>query len=155
MPVRVRCVLGIGGRLAGSPEENRPILAGVQKVLPKDGPAGPGAGWPAGLVRPGWGIGSWDSVAETGGETDQQTRISFRVELDCRLDGTIYDWREELTDTHFRRFSHYRDAVWHKDLKARLEELNQDIIERYGADKLIEKIWFRVWEFHCGNGGDH
>jgi hypothetical protein len=94
-------------------------------------------------------------MAEVGGETDQETRITFRVEVNSRLDGTIYDWREALTETAFRKFSHYRDAVWHKDLKARLEELNQDIAKRYGAEKLIERIWFREWGFYCGNGGDH
>jgi hypothetical protein len=155
MPVRVKCILGIGGRLAGPPEANGPVLAEVRKVLSKDAPAKRGAGWPAGLATPDWQISFWDSAAEIGGETDQETRVGFRVELNCRLDGTIYDSREELAYTHFRWFSHYRDAVWHKDLKARLEELNHDIAKRFGAEKLIEKIWFRQWEFYCGNGGDH
>ena len=155
MPVRVRCVLGVGGRLTGPPEDNGPILAKIREVFPKDPPARAGAGWPAGLASPGWQIGFWDSLAEIGGETDQETRITFRVEVNSRLDGTIYDRREALTDTHFRKFCQYRDAVWHKDLKARLEELNRDIGKRYGAEKLIEKIWFREWQFYCGNGGDN
>jgi len=155
MPVRVRCTLGIGGRLAGPPEDNGAVLAEIREVLPKGAPERAGAAWPSGIATPDWQISFWDSAAEPGGETDQETRVTFRAELSSRLDGTIYDSREDLTYTHFHWFSHYRDAVWHKDLKVRLEELNHEIAKRYGAEKLIEKIWFREWQFFCGNGGDH
>jgi len=155
MPVRVRCTLGIGGRLAGSPEENGPILGELQELLPKDPPTKVSGGWPGGLITSDWKISSWDSAAEVGGEGDQETRITFRAEFSSRLEGTIYDWRNELSYTHFHWFSHYRDNVWHKDLKVRLEELNREIPRRYGEDKLVEKIWFREWQFWCGNGGDH
>ena len=154
MSVRVRYTLGVGGRLAGPPEENGSILAQVHQVLPALAPARPGGGWPAGFLRPGWQLGFWDSAAEIGGANNQETRIGFRAEVICRLDGTIYDAKQELVDTHFYEFCAYRDNVWHKDLKVRLEELNQDIAKQHGAEKLIEKIWFRQWEFFCGNGGD-
>jgi hypothetical protein len=155
MPVRVTCALGIGGRLAGPPDQNDAILALLQVLLPKDAPAGVGGGWPGGLAAHGWRISSWNSAAEVGGEDEQETRLTFRCELSTLLDGTIYDCRAELTYTLFHGFAHYRDAVWHKDLKVRLEGLNHEIVQRYGAEKLIEKIWFRHWEFSCGNGGDH
>ena len=155
MPVRVHCTLGIGGRLAGPPAENGPILAKLQQLLPKEAPTKMGGGWPAGLISQDWQVSSWDSAAEVGGENDRETRFTFRLELSSRLDGTIYDCRNELSYTHFHWFSHYRDNVWHKDLKVRLEALNHEIIERYGADRLVEKIWFREWQFWCGNGGDH
>ena len=154
MPVRVKCTLGIGGRLTGPPEDNQTILAELREILPESPPLRAGAGWPNGLVGPEWQIGFWNCAAEIGGKKDLETRITFRVELDSRLDGTIYDCREPLTEQHFHRFSHYRDELWHKHLKARLEELNQDIAKRFGAEKLIEKIWFREWQFFCGNGGD-
>jgi hypothetical protein len=155
MPVRVTCALGIGGRLAGPPETNHAILVQLQRLLPKDAPAGVSGGWPGGLATHGWRITSWHSAAEVGGEGDQETRLTFRCELSILLNGTIYDARDELTYTLFHGFAHYRDAVWHKDLKVRLEELNHEIVQGYGAEKLIEKIWFRHWEFSCGNGGDH
>ncbi len=155
MPVRVKCTLGIGGRLTGPPEDNAVILAELRDLFPKDAPTREGMGWPNGLVSLGWQIGFWDFAAEIGGKTDMETRILFRVELNSRLDGTIYDCRRDLIDTHFRRFSHYRDALWHKHLKTRLEELNKDIAKRFGAEKLLERIWFREWQFTCGNGGDN
>ena len=155
MPVRVKCTLGIGGRLTGPPEDNQTILAELREILPESPPLRAGAGWPNGVVCPDWHIAFWDCAAEIGGKQDLETRITFRMELTSRLDGTIYDCREALADTHFRRFSHYREELWHKHLKARLEELNEDIAKRFGAEKLIEKIWFREWQFWCGNGGDH
>jgi hypothetical protein len=154
MPVQATCRLGIGGRLAGPPEANAAILERLHAVLPQQPPAGAGGGWPGGLATHGWRIGVWDAAAEVGGELDQETRFTFHVELSRRLDGTINDWRDDLTYTLFHGFAHYRDAVWHKDLKVQLEELNHEIVQRYGAEKLIEKIWFRQWEFYCGNGGD-
>ncbi len=154
MPVRVTCTLGIGGRLAGPPEDNEIILAELREIFPKDPPITAGMGWPDGLVNSDWQIGFWDCAAELGGKKDMETRIMFRVVLNSRLDGTIYDCRENLMETHFRRFSHYRDALWHKHLKTRLEELNKDITKRFGSEKLIEQIWFREWQFTCGNGGD-
>ncbi len=154
MPVRVKCTLRIGGRLAGPPEENSIILAELRDLFPPDPPTRNGMGWPNALVSSDWQIGCWDCAAEVGGKTGMETRILFRVELDGRLDGTIYDCREILMETHFRRFSHYRDAQWHQHLKTRLEELNRDIAKRFGAEKVIEKIWFREWQFTCGNGGD-
>ncbi len=48
MPVRVRCVFGFGGRLAGPPEDTGPILVKFRDVLQKDATAKLGAGWPAG-----------------------------------------------------------------------------------------------------------
>ena len=155
MPVRVRCTLGIGGRLAGPPDQNGPTLEEIRKLLPKDPPTQVSGGWPGGLISSDWQVNFWDSAAEVGGEGDQETRFTFRVELSSRLDGTIYDWRDELSYTHFHWFSHYRDNVWHKDLKVRLEELNHEIARQYGGDKLVEKIWFREWQFWCGNGVDH
>lgn len=155
MPVRVTCALGIGGRLAGPPEANDGILALLRVLLPKETPAGVGGGWPGGLATHGWRITSWNSAAEVGGEDDRETRLTFRCELSTLLDGTIYDCRDELTYTLFHDFTHYRDTVWHKDLKVRLEELNHAIVQRYGSGRLIEKIWFREWRFWCGNGGDH
>jgi hypothetical protein len=154
MPVRATCRLGIGGRLAGTPEANAAILKRVQTLLPKERPTGAGGGWPGGLATHGWQISFWDAAAEVGGELDQETRFTFCFELSLLLDGTIYDWRDDLTSTRFHGFAHYRDAVWHKDLKVQLEELNHEIVHDYGAEKLIEKIWFRQWEFYCGNGGD-
>ncbi len=154
MPVRVKCTLGIGGRLAGPPEENAIILAELRDLFPPDRPTREGMGWPNGLVCPDWQIGFWECAAEVGGKTGMETRIQFRVELESRLDGTIYDCRETLMETHFRRFSHYRDTRWHQHLQTRLEELNRDILKRFGAEKVIERIWFREWQFTCGNGGD-
>ena len=155
MPVRVKCILGIGGRFTGPPEDNETILAELREILPESPPLRAGAGWPNALVSPDWQIAFWDCAAEIGGKKDLETRITFRMELNSRLDGTIYDCRETLTDKYFRRFSEYRDELWHKHLKARLEALNADIAKRFGAEKLIEKIWFREWQFWCGNGGDH
>jgi hypothetical protein len=154
MPVRVRCSLGIGGRLAAPPAENGPILQRLRRILPDKAPRQDGSGWPAGLAPASWQITQWTSRAEVGGEDEQETRITFRVELSTLQEGTIYDARDALEE-QFRAFVCYRDALWHKDLKTQLEELNEEIVKRHGYEKLIEKIWFREWQFTCGNGGDH
>ena len=153
MPVRVRCSLGIGGRLAAPPAENGPILHRLRRILPDKAPRQDGSGWPAGLAPADWQVTQWTSEAEVGGYDQQETRITFRVEISAILDGTIYDARDPL-EGHFRSFACYRDALWHKELKVQLEELNERIVKRHGPEKLIEKIWFRHWEFSCGNGGD-
>ena len=79
MPVRVKCTLGIGGRLSGPPEDNEIILAELREIFPKDPPAQAGMGWPNGLVGPIWQIGFWDCAAEIGGKTEMETRIMFFV----------------------------------------------------------------------------
>jgi hypothetical protein len=154
MPVHATCRLRIGGRLAGPPEANAAIIQRLYALLPEERPALIGGGWPGGLESQGWQVSLWDAAAEVGGELDQETRFAFHLELSRRLDGTVYDCRDELTYTLFHGFAHYREAVWHKDLKVRLEELNHGIAHDYGPAKLLERLWFRQWEFFCGNGGD-
>jgi hypothetical protein len=125
----------------------------LRRILPDKAPGQDGSGWPTGLASADWQVTQWTSEAEVGGYDEQETRITFRAEISAILDGTIYDARDPL-EGHFRAFAHYRDALWHKELKVQLEELNERIVKHHGPEKLIEKIWFRQWEFSCGNGGD-
>jgi hypothetical protein len=139
--------------LAAPPAENGPILQRLRRILPDKAPRRDEEGWPAGLAPAGWQVTQWTSRAEIGGYDERETRVTFRVEVSALLEGTIYDARTAL-EGHLRSFAWYRDALWHKELKSQLEALNERIVKQHGPEKLIEKIWFRHWEFSCGNGGD-
>lgn len=155
MAVRVSYVLEIGGRLDGDLAANNVIIPQVQLVLPTVPPVGPPPpDWPRGFVPPGWQVRFWDSRAEIGGSPLRpETRISFRAEVSVVLDGTIHGNQGQLNQ-HFQRFSNHRGEQWHQQLIVQLGTLNQQIVTQHGPARLIERIWFREWQFYCGNGGD-
>jgi hypothetical protein len=152
MSVRASYVLRIGGRLSGAPNANREAIQAFHKVLPPKPPKGKGQGWPEGFVLPGYRICQWRSEAERGGQEDQ-TRLSFRAEVTLVVSGAVYDNRAPLL-RHVAWFYGHRAKRWHKQLKARLLKLNQDYVTARGHETVIEQIWFREWQWYCGNGGD-
>ena len=64
------------------------------------------------------------------------------------LPGTLYGNKGSmLPDVQW--FYHSPEYQWHRDLKARLESWNQSV----GQANLVERLWFRDWQWYCGNGG--
>jgi hypothetical protein len=47
-----------------------------------------------------------------------------------------------------RWFYHYVEQNWHKDLVERLIEFNSK-----QPDILVDELWFRDWQWYCGNSG--
>jgi len=152
MSARGSYLLRVGGRLKGDLKMNSAILGEIRKffgVKPTNGAAAPdnkpGDPWPNGFVLKGYHVCAWDLKDE---EEAQQTVISFRTEAHHIQTGTLWDNRTKMIP-EVQWFYHYPEYKWHMDLKAILQKWNQMI----GQDKLIEQIWFRDWQWYCGNGG--
>jgi hypothetical protein len=149
MPSRASYVLKVAGALKGAPRANARLIGDFQRIFP---PRPPGrarrGGWPGGFVLGGYGVCLWSSTAEAYAPERDQTLLTFRSEISVLAPGQLYDNREAFL-RHVRWFYHYREQPWHRELSARLRELN----ERY-RDHIICPIWFRDWQWYCGNGGD-
>jgi len=153
MATTAYCTLKIGGRLAGplsANQEAKDFLEYLKSMKPGGGSVTDYAGFLR--PEPGWKIEDWDYEMVAGGDSGNETVISFTMEAEFEGPGAIYDHRAVLTSAA-TRFMHYRDEPWHRALKLALLELHERL-KKSGPDKVIERIWFRDWTFYCGNGGD-
>jgi hypothetical protein len=105
----------------------------------------PGAPWPDGFVLHDYHVCAWDFRIE---EASFETIVSFRGEVHHILEGTLYGNRGSMIPD-VRWFYEGPEYRWHEMLRAKLEEWNTRIAE---ANR-IERIWFRDWQWYCGNGG--
>lgn len=156
MPSRSSYVLRINGKLFNNETtpDNKPAIDKFREIFepPSKPPMNDAKlGWPDGLVREGFKICQWgeDSTrVENYGPHDTFTLLDFRTEIFAVRRGQLYTNRDTmLPDVEW--FYHYPDQLWHKQLKERLENFNDDHV-----DRLAEKLWFRDWQWYCGNGGD-
>jgi hypothetical protein len=51
-----------------------------------------------------------------------------------------------------RWFYNYRRYRWHRELIERLDRINANLMGEF-RQALVERIWFRDWQWYCGNGG--
>jgi len=77
-----------------------------------------------------------------------QTIIHFRAEAHHILNGTLFGNKDRMIPD-VRWFYEGPEYRWHSELRARLDEWNQKI----GDANRIDQIWFRDWQWYCGNGG--
>jgi hypothetical protein len=152
MPSRGSYLLRVGGRLRGDAKLNSAVLSEIREFFaakPARAVASwqdrPGAPWPDGLVLQNYHVCAWDVKDE---EELSKTVVSFRAEMHHILPGTLYGNRASmLPDVQW--FYHSPEFQWHRDLRARLESWNKSI----GESNLVEQLWFRDWQWYCGNGG--
>jgi hypothetical protein len=152
MPSRASCLLRVGGRLRGDLKANSGIVSEMEKFFatkPVKGLASwedkPGAPWPDGVVLKEYYVCAWDLKKE---EELSQTVIHFRAEVHQILNGSLYGNKDSMIPD-VRWFYEGPEYRWHRELRAKLEEWNQTIAD---ANR-IEQIWFRDWQWYCGNGG--
>lgn len=152
MPSRASYLLRVGGRLKGDLKVNGAIVEVIRKFFenrPSQGAgsrsAKPGASWPDGFALKDYHVCAWDFKDE---EEGQETLISFRAEAHHLQKGTLYGNKAKMVpDVEW--FYHSPEYQWHRDLKRTLQDWNRMI----GEGNLIERIWFREWQWYCGNGG--
>jgi hypothetical protein len=151
----------------------------LKKVFHRPGPGIGKSGqfdtgaWPDGFVLQGYNVCQWEPATEADADvydypfnpthsTDIEEKkkaaadneawpneimFNFRAEVHRARAGSLYLNRlYMLPDVEW--FYHYRKYRWHKDLTKRLIELNT----KHQA-LLIERIWYRDWQWYCGNGG--
>jgi hypothetical protein len=88
-----------------------------------------------------------DAAKGTGDAWPEQAMFNFRAEIHRSRPGSLYLNRQSmLPDVEW--FYTYRKYQWHKDITAHLKKLNKD-----HAAVIIEPIWYRDWQWYCGNGG--
>ena len=156
MASRGQYLLKIGGRLDGNFEE-----ADVLKALgglfdaPKVAAAGvPGeketGAWPAGFVLVDYEPCQWDVKVDH--PHPDQTMISFRAEIHHTFPNSLYQNRVEML-RHVEWFYHYREYKWWKQLSAELGKANTKLSAQFKQACTPERLWFRDWQWYCGNGG--
>lgn len=155
MASRGQYMLKIAGRLDGAfdPREVQETLRGI--FDPHDTPEGRyaerggGAGWPNGFVLIDYIACQWDLKIDN--PHPDQTMITFRAEIHHTFPGSLFDNKAEML-RHVNWFYHYRDYRWWQELSARLDrEANPALLSRFKQTR--ERLWFRDWQWYCGNGG--
>jgi len=152
MPTTFTCRLKIAGRLVGPPIVNQEEIVRFRNLMgerptPGSSLADP---WPLGFVPTACTVDHWCADYYAGGEQRDQTVLSFLAVLSYVVDGTLYDNRQAFGDL-FHRFSSYRDTAWHKDLRAKLNSLNQALSAQH---RQIDRIWFREIHVWADDSGD-
>jgi len=167
MASRAQYTLKIGGRLKAEAGEKsfRNLKTKLDGIF---APAGagtgafdnePGDGWPKGFVLKNYSVCQWQLSLDKPYKPEhpedkkkyakysEEVMVTFRAEVHHTRQGSLFLNRlYMLPDVNW--FYHYRKYLWHKELMEKLEKLNNDF-----KDDLIEKIWFRDWQWYCGNGG--
>jgi hypothetical protein len=156
MASRGQYLLRIGGRLTGkhSKDAVRAALGGLFDK-PAKGEGVPGqkdtGAWPGGFWLAGYEACLWDTRIDY--PHPEETMISFRAEIHHTFDDSLYQNRVEML-RHVEWFYHYREYRWWKDLKQKLEDRNKSLQGTFKQQPCIpERLWFRDWQWYCGNGG--
>lgn len=174
MGSRAQYVLRIAGRVKGNaaPAVKTSLDAEFDKIFGKEpvtpGTASfddqPGPGWPNGVVLKNYLACQWRSSRDKAyaeATPDEKTKYQakcgapwpddymygFRAEIHHHLDGSLYLNREKMLPD-VKWFYHNREYKWHCDLVRLLWKLNED-----HKTIILERIWFREWQWYCGNGG--
>lgn len=167
MASRAQYTLKVGGRLKGNLGKTAfdKIEEKLDKIF-KSATAGtaafdnePGDGWPKGFILKNYSVCQWalslDKPYEPKHPDDKEkyknysaeVMVTFRAEVHHNREGSLFLNRlDMLPDVKW--FYHYRNYKWHTELMEKLDELNEEF-----KDVLTERIWFRDWQWYCGNGG--
>jgi hypothetical protein len=160
MASRGQYLLRIGGRLTGRNVQRNVVETMVNKVFAKpDAKLAEGVpgkkttgGWPNGFILKGYTICQWTQPPLlVDSPNDGDTMINFRAEIHHTLPGSLFGNKEKMLP-HVEWFYNSRDYKWHEELRAKLKEVNDELEKKYGK-ALVERIWFRDWQWYCGNGG--
>ena len=156
MASRGQYLLRIGGRLQGKLEK-KDVLSALGGIFsaPKGAEGVPGkkdiGGWPEGFVLVDYAPCQWDLKVDY--PHPDQTMISFRAEIHHTFPNSLYQNRVEML-RHVKWFYHYRQYRWWKELKKRLDkEVNPALRAKFEQNCPPERLWFRDWQWYCGNGG--
>lgn len=156
MASRGQYLLRIGGRLEGNFKESD-VLEALGDIFdaPTKEPAGvPGkkdaGGWPEGFILVGYKACQWDLKVDN--PHPDQTMVSFRAEIHHTFPNSLYQNRVEMLK-HVEWFYYYREYKWWKDLNKKLKDANGSVQKRFKQHCPPERIWFRDWQWYCGNGG--
>ena len=157
MASRGQYLLRIGGRLNGNFTEQA-VLKALGGIFdkPGNGAGMPGqkdtGGWPDGFVLVDYIPCQWDVKVDH--PHPDQTMISFRAEIHHTFPNSLYQNRVEML-RHVEWFYHYREYRWWKELVKRLDkEANVALQSQFKQQPCIpERLWFRDWQWYCGNGG--
>lgn len=155
MASRGQYLLRIGGRLRGDVQERavRRMLGGIF-----DEPKGPGrgvpgetnvGGWPAGFILRNYIPCQWQLSIDH--PRRNETMIGFRAEIHHTLPGSLFDNRQIMLP-QVRWFYNYRRYRWYRELIERLNGINANLTGEF-RQALVERVWFRDWQWYCGNGG--
>ena len=168
MASRAQYMLKIGGRLRGDKAGLKafaPLKTRLTKIFAPIG-AGtgafgdkPGDGWPKGFILKNYSVCQWDLSLDRPHRPEhpkdkkayrkysEEVMVTFRAEVHHNRQGSLFLNRlYMLPDVNW--FYHYRKYLWHTQLTEKLNQLNRDF-----QKDLIERIWFRDWQWYCGNGG--
>lgn len=155
MASRGQYLLRIGGRLNGK-FENKDVLSELGSVFKEPG-VGVGVpeeydtgGWPNGFILKGYTTCQWSLIVDYPYPTE--TMISFRAEVHHTFPNTLFDNRIEMLK-HVHWFYHYRKYLWWRELNEKLVQLNKSLASRFKQTCIPERIWYRDWQWYCGNGG--
>lgn len=162
MASRGQYLLRIGGRLTGSNVQKGVVETVLKELQIFDRPdtnsaeGVPGGkrtgGWPKGFILKGYTVCQWTPpqlLVDSPKEGD--TMINFRAEIHHTLPGSLFENKKKmLLDVDW--FYNSRDCKWHEDLRRKLDQLNAELEGKYG-EALVERVWFRDWQWYCGNGG--
>src|SRR5262245_25376118 len=139
--------------------ESRLQAAADAKVLPDNLP------WPYGFLRANasagtkklkgssdqeydlggcWKIEAWEITVEPAG-SGAFTKVSFEGKAEFKGHGGIDDHKESQKLDAAWFFDH-KDKSWHQTLKDKLTAFNE-------KRDMVDRVWFREFEFYCGNGG--
>jgi hypothetical protein len=147
MTSRATYVLRVHGRLRGAPGDNRDAEDEFRRLFERpDGPDPTRTGkWPDGLWLEGYEICHWRASVEPAAR--DYTLLDFRAEVNSIRSGQLYDNRDAmLQDVSW--FYQYAEQNWHMDLVQQLSEFNSRRNEI-----IVDELWFRDWQWYCGNGG--
>jgi len=169
MSSRAQYVIKIGGRLkeklgAAKLDKIKDDLDDIFKEVSSGTGAfsnEPGDGWPKGFILKNYSVCSWDLSLDEPYEPihpddkknnkyknySEEVMVTFRAEIHHKREGSLFFNRlDMLPDVSW--FYHYRKYLWHKQLTEKLAAFHG----KY-EDSVIEKVWFRDWQWYCGNGG--
>ena len=157
MASRGQYMLKIAGRLDGAFKE--PDVKEALGTIFSEPGKGEGVpdklqtgGWPLGFVLMGYTACQWDLKVDN--PHPDQTMITFRAEIHHTFPNSLYQNKDEML-RHVKWFYHYRDYRWWQELSAKLDqEANPALLSRFKQTPCLrERLWFRDWQWYCGNGG--
>ncbi|MGH8705229.1 MAG: hypothetical protein ACREUO_07420 [Burkholderiales bacterium] len=129
-------------------------LGGIFDKPKKEAEGTPGqleaGGWPEGFVLKGYIPCQWEVWVDN--PHPDETMISFRAEIHHTLPRSLYENRVVMLK-EVNWFYHYREYRWWRELKDRLNKANEALRTNFKQPCPPERIWFRDWQWYCGNGG--
>lgn len=150
MPSRATYILKIHGRLTvapgSDPQTETDFKKDFEELFPKPVAPAPDGNWPAGFLLEGYQICHWEPRVESACE-GKYTLLDFRAEINSFKTGQLFDNRNTLLED-VAWFYSYAIKKWHRDLRDQLVGFNDK-----WRSVILDEVWFRDWQWYCGNGG--